>query len=100
MIDRKARSLALIAALAALIGPAMPAGAAFGFCMSPTAPTFFGSKPSKPFCATNRSCSQWEVDSYKRDIEQHFDKLERYVRQVDDFNEQARTYVRCMSEID
>lgn len=78
----------------------IPAHAAFGYCSVPFAPSFYGSKPSKPYCATTRSCSRWEVDSYQADVERHFRKLRDYANEVDSYYSDAEEYIRCMSDLD
>jgi hypothetical protein len=84
-----------------LVVPAsQPAQAAFGFCTQPSAPTVFLRKPSKPYCAMDRSCEQWEVDSYKLEIDRYFRSLKNYLTEVDTYREDAYTYAKCMAELD
>lgn len=54
--------------------------------MEPSPP----SKPHKPYCAINRSCSEWEVKNYQRDMENYVEQLKRYIKQAQEF---ADTYV-------
>ena len=64
------------------------------------APSAFLTKPSKPYCATNRSCSDWEVSNYRREVSSYYDSLNRYAREVDEYYNQASSYVKCMSDLD
>jgi hypothetical protein len=76
------------------------ATAAFGYCSKPFAPSDFISKPSKPYCAAMRNCSDWEVQSYKSDVESYFRKLKSYLADVDQYYEDAYKYAKCMAELD
>ena len=100
MFSNKAKFSAVLAAIALIVGPALPAGASYSFCSEPRAPSFYSSKPNKPYCASNRSCSQWEVDSYKRQVESYFSDLQQYADGVSRFNRNARDYIDCMSKLD
>lgn len=77
-----------------------PAAAA-ALCLEPRAPSvLFLSKPSKPYCATSRSCEQWQVDSYKRDVARYYARLEEYLEEVDRFRKRAVEYAQCMADLD
>lgn len=76
------------------------ANAAYGFCSRPNAPSIFLSKPSKPFCYTSRNCSEWQINSYKSDVDRYYRSLRQYAGQVDDFYNNATKYVECMSYLD
>lgn len=92
---------ALIAAFAA--GGALNAqitSVAYGFCSQPYAPTTFLSKPNKPYCATNRNCSDWEVENYRTDVERYYRDLGRYANEVDQYYSDAVDYVGCMRDLD
>lgn len=95
------RSVAIGLLIATTI--AIPTGAAANptrYCSKPFEPTVFITKPTKPFCAASRSCSDWEVSNYKREVEDHFRKLKRYLVEIDEYYEQAYQYARCMSELE
>ena len=92
--------LAVISACVVALPASKPAYAAFGYCSPPLAPTLYARKPSKPYCAINRSCSQWDVDNYKRDVDRYFSSLKEYLSKVDDFQEEAYVYAKCMAELD
>lgn len=72
----------------------------YGFCMAPRAPFLYAAKPSKPYCASSRSCSQWELDSYKRSVESYFNELQQYMVDVDKFRKLAYEYAECMADLD
>jgi len=76
------------------------ASAAYGFCSTPMAPSAFLSKPSKPYCFSARNCSEWQINSYKRDVDSYYENLRRYEEQVDDYYNSATKYVQCMSYLD
>ena len=76
------------------------ATASFAYCSKPYAPSDYFSKPSKPFCATMRNCSDWEVQSYKSDVESYFRKLKAYLVDVDQYYEDAYDYAKCMADLD
>jgi hypothetical protein len=87
-----------VAAILVLSGSATNAG--LGYCSKPYPPNDYITKPIKPYCATTRSCSQWEVDNYKRGVENYFDKLKRYLGDVDEYRDQAYDYAKCMADLD
>lgn len=92
---------ALIAAFAA--GSTLDVGtaqAAYGYCSQPMAPSAYISKPNKPYCFSARNCSDWEINSYKRDVDSYYEDLRRYAGQVDDYYNDATKYVKCMSYLD
>lgn len=76
------------------------ASAAYGYCFQPSAPTAFLSKPTKPFCAASRSCSEWEVSSYRNEVDSYLRNLRNYADDVDRYYSEAAEYVRCMSDLD
>ncbi|WAT16901.1 hypothetical protein OZN62_08100 [Aurantiacibacter sp. MUD11] len=95
--------LLVTAALAFAAGvsvPAIEANAQFSFCSQPLAPSTYLTKPRTPFCATTRSCSQWEVDSYQRQVDDYFRALRRYANEVDDYYNDAQRYISCMADLD
>ena len=76
------------------------ASAAYSFCYEPTAPSAFLRKPTKPYCAINRSCSDWEVNSYRNEVDRYFRNLREYADDVDRYYSEAADYVACMSKLD
>jgi hypothetical protein len=94
------KKLIMTAALL-LVLPLGSADAMFRFCFEPTAPSFgFVRKPTKPYCAAARNCTEWEVSSYKADVERYFKKLKQYAEEVDAYYVQAGDYVKCMAVLD
>ena len=73
--------------------------AAAAFCFAPNAPMIFVTKPTKPFCATDRSCEDWQVRSYQNDVDRYFDKLKQYLRDVENYRTEAYEYAKCMAEL-
>ena len=47
-----------------------------------------------------RNCSDWEVQSYKDDLERYFKKLKTYLEAVDQYRFDAYDYAKCMAELD
>ena len=90
-----------IIAAAALLSalPIGPASAQYSYCSQPMAPSGYLSKPSKPFCATMRNCSDFEVTAYKNDVERYFNQLKRYANEVEEYYSAAADYVQCMSKL-
>lgn len=76
------------------------ASAAYRFCSQPMAPSAYLRKPTKPFCASNRSCSEWEVSSYRDEVDRYFRKLKTYADEVESYYSEATDYVSCMSKLD
>ena len=76
------------------------ASAAYGFCSAPSAPSAYLSKPNKPYCFSARSCSSWEINSYKSDVDRYYENLRSYAKQVDNYYNSATKYVECMSYLD
>jgi hypothetical protein len=89
----------VLVCMLAMVG-SEPASAAFGFCNQPMAPTPFLRKPTKPYCAIDRSCEQWQVDSYKNEIDRYFKSLKSYLADVDRYREDAYAYAKCMADFD
>jgi hypothetical protein len=89
-----------LAFAAGLAANSTPVYAAFGYCSQPMAPTVFMTKPSKPYCAASRSCSEWDIQRYRNDIDRHFDSLKRYAGQVEDYYSDAQSYIKCMADLD
>lgn len=91
----------IVAGALLLTLPLGSADAMLRYCSQPMAPSMgFISKPSKPYCAATGTCTEWEVSSYKSDVEQYYRKLNRYVEEVDTYYAEASDYVKCMAELD
>ena len=70
-------------------------------CIEPRAPSaLFMRKPSKLYCAQSRSCSEWEVGSYKADVRRYYQELEEYASSANAFRKQAAEYIECMADLD
>jgi hypothetical protein len=81
--------------------PLGSADAMFRYCSQPIAPSVgFITKPSKPFCAAARNCSEWEVSAYRSDVESYYRKLKRYAEEVETYYADAATYLKCMADLD
>lgn len=76
------------------------ASAALGFCYEPSPPSAYLRKPTKPFCAAGRSCSDWEVNSYRNEVDSYYRKLRSYAGDIDTYYSDATDYVACMSKLD
>lgn len=63
------------------------------------APSTFLVKPNKPYCATSRNCSDWEVQNYRNEIDRYFDNLRRYAQEVDQYYSDAGDYISCMTDL-
>lgn len=73
---------------------------AFAYCSEPSAPTFYGNKPDEPFTpycidtfSKTHNCSEWEIDSYNRDVEAYNDALRSYQREVESYIDELSSYV-------
>lgn len=89
-----------LTASAGLFLSSSSASAYSGYCSEPNAPSFYGRKPSKPYCAASRSCSKYEVDSYNSEVERYFRQLKQYASDVDRYYNDASAYLKCMSDLD
>jgi hypothetical protein len=85
--------------LLTLVG-STPTEAISSFCMAPRSPTFYDSKPTKPFCAALKSCTQYDVDHYKRDVANYFNNLRTYADEVDRHYKKQSEYIECLSDLD
>ena len=90
--------------LAALIFAAAAPHQAGAFCYepsfyasTPTAPGSY-SKPDVPYClesfsySGSHTCESWELDAYKRDVEEYVRKLNDYANEAVDVANRARRY--------
>ncbi len=68
-------------------GIMVPCGKPDHDCRKPNKPA----KPTEPFCVTTRSCSEWEISSYRLEIEAYNQEVETYNYQVDQ-------YVDCIND--
>ncbi len=92
-----ALSVAFIAGMVFDVGAA---SAAYRFCQQPMAPSIYLRKPTKPYCAISRTCSEWEVSNYRSELDKYFRKLRSYAEEVDNYYSNATDYVACMSKLD
>lgn len=67
------------------------------FCMEPTAPISFLRRPALPYCASSRSCDQFEVNTYNQALTRFRRQLVEYAEQVDRYYRTAGEYIECMS---
>lgn len=96
---------------------AVAASDAAAFCFEPSfheiAPDAPGSfaRPDVPYClqefswSGRHTCDDWELDSYRNDVEDYVDKLNDYLREAVDFAnaatrfaQDAEAYVRCEAD--
>lgn len=88
---------------------------AFAYCSEPYPPRVSlpdppgsYSKPSVPYCLSSysysgrHSCDQWEIDAYKRAIDDYISKLNEFVNEAYDaaqaaikFAKDAEAYAKC-----
>lgn len=79
---------------------------AWAFCSEPSAyitlpdaPSSF-EKPRVPYCLSGFSysgqhtCDSWEIDSYKRDVEEYVDKLQEYTDEALRAAQEAARFAR------
>ncbi|WP_158703062.1 hypothetical protein [Allosphingosinicella vermicomposti] len=90
--------MSIVVAAAAVSVSSNTANAAYGFCIAPNAPNMFITRPAKPICYNG--CDEWQVSSYRREIDDYFRKLKRYLTEVDTYYEDAYDYAKCMAELD
>jgi len=83
-----------IVAVCLLIVGSLEASACYAPSFSHSEPSAPGSysKPDVPYCFHNRSCEQWEVDSYISEVEDYIDKLKDYANDAVDFSNAARSF--------
>ena len=86
--------------LGILVSTTSPVIAAFGFCSKPFPPSDYFSKPTKPYCAASRTCKDYEVQSYKYEVEAHYRKLKNYLDDIDRYRDDAYQYAKCMAALD
>ena len=85
----------------AIVLIALPSQTIAGTCFEPRAPSsLFLSKPRIPFCVSSRTCSQFDIDNYKREVSRYFGQLQEYLDDVAKFRKAAVEYVDCMSQLD
>lgn len=99
LIFRKAFAFSLAASIGLFLSGSS-AGAYYGYCSEPSAPSFYARKPTKPYCAANRNCSKFDVDSYNSEVDRYFRQLKQYASDVDRYYNGASAYLKCMSELD
>ena len=93
------RKLLMVAVGLQLLAISVPANAAI--CLEPRAPSLlFLRKPLKPYCASTRSCEEWQIESYKNEVSRYYQQLEDYISSVDRFRKKASEYAQCMADLD
>ena len=74
---------------------------AYAFCSPPSAPqppSTFGKpdKPSTPFCINEimrtHTCSEWEISSYRNDMDNYRSELEDYVQKLKYYAREAQSF--------
>jgi hypothetical protein len=70
------------------------------FCFQPTAPMAILRKPTLPYCAASRSCTESDVRMYRLEIDEYYGRLKRYAADLDNFIIEANNYIKCMSDLD
>lgn len=93
------RPLATVAVLALAL-PLSSANAMLAYCSQPNAPSTYLSKPAKPYCAATRDCEEWQVSSYRNEVESYYRKLKTYAQEVEAYYADAGEYVQCMARLD
>lgn len=63
--------------------------------MAPRAPSFYGSKPSKPFCAAARNCTTFDVENYRNQLRRFYSDLQQYLVEAYKFYKLAYEYADC-----
>jgi hypothetical protein len=97
---RFATQIPIVFCSALALSTSVPASAGFGYCSQPIAPSAYLSKPTKPYCAVDRSCDEWQDQMYKDDIDRYFVSLKKYLAEVDAYRDDAYTYAKCMADFD
>lgn len=96
---------------AACIWITVPDAHAYGFCSAPSAPGRYSkpaepSPPTTPYCvnkfSNTHTCSDWEISTYNRAVDQYNDELIRYRRErqvyinkLVDYANEAQEYSIC-----
>lgn len=79
----------------------MPAGAS-AFCYAPSAPSEpWGSAPTAPYCGSYgdlSGCSEWEINSFRDEVERWLKKMQQYANDARDYANDAIEYANCESE--
>lgn len=55
-------------------------------------------KPREPSC--HNGCGQYEINGYRRQIDQYYGNLRACLQHVDAFRKAACDYARCMAQAD
>lgn len=80
------------------------------YLSAPDAPSTI-SRPDVPYClqgygwSRKHTCSDWELDSYKSEVEEYIDDLNDYISEANSFAEEAirfandaSDYARCEAD--
>jgi hypothetical protein len=100
MLRRLAGRITVVLSSALVLSTSVPASAGYGYCMPPDAPLAFLRKPTKPLCAADRSCDEFEVQMYRNEIDRYFQSLKKYLADVDTYRDDAYAYAKCMADLD
>lgn len=89
---------ALICAVMGVAALSTPSPASAAYCVQPSPPSIYISKPMKPFCSPR--CSEFQVQMYRDEIDRYFRRLKDYAREVEDYYRDAGEYIQCMAKLD
>ena len=69
-------------------------------CFAPNPPLtpFISNQPQKPFCPNG--CEQYQIDSYRYDVEQYYKKLERFAEEDNLYHVQAIEWIKCKAKLE
>jgi hypothetical protein len=88
----------VLIAIGAVCQPAL----ALGFCSEPSVPSSYlkpdkPREPQAPFCVNKitrtHTCSDWQIDSYNRDLSDYSQKIRRYQSDVETYIRKLKTYL-------
>ena len=72
---------------------------AFALCFEPSSPSApYGSAPSPPYCGSYgdlSDCSEWEIETYRAEVDDHIRKMKRYADEASQFSSEAIDYAQC-----
>lgn len=89
-----------VALVLSAVGSSAPVSASAGFCMEPRSPHVFITKPTKPYCASTHSCSEYDITSYQNRVKAYYRDLQSYLDDVNRYTRSAGEYVECMADLD
>ena len=92
----------LIVLLVLTVAALFASDSAFAFCIAPTAPDppFAFAKPEKPSVPYSvneimrtHTCENWEISSYRSEMENYRSEVENYLQQLRLYAEEAKSFV-------